>query len=154
MIARSSRPPAVRRVLGLLAVLASAGCFAVNDPVIDDATTQTWQFTAANGNIVTVDCLPGGACDYSSGAWVSNFGGCVVRLNFDVQFSGSSVRLLLFRQGSGTTCSGVQQTANGTGTANASYPSASQASGSSSINYTSPLGPAGGTATWSAARVG
>jgi hypothetical protein len=76
--------------------------------------------------------------------------GCTYALHFDVQFSGSLVRLLNFRVTFDSTCSGIQQTSEGTGNANGTYGSATSANGTGSIIYSSPIGPAGGPFFWEA----
>ena len=134
-----------------LLLLPLASCN-VEDFAVADDDTQTWVFYS-EGGAVTVDCLPGGACTYASGAWVADFNGCQVNMNFDVQFSGSAVRLLLFRKGAGTTCGSVTMSVTGTGTANAAYPRATEAMGTAFASYQTPGGAMTGSGSWSAARI-
>ena len=77
----------------------------------------------------------------------------MTKVDFAVQFSGDQVRLLTFKTTFDSNCSNTSTVGNGTGTANASYPQASAASGTVTLNTTSPIGPGGGTGNWSAMRV-
>ena len=71
-----------------------------------------------------------------------------------MQFSGSSVRLLLFHETLDSDCSNMQlQRADGTGTANAPFPTASTANGEVTLQYQSAIGTSGGTARWQAKRL-
>lgn len=120
-----------------------------------------WNFDGLNaaGAVVTTAraTVRGGASVSPDDAccWTLTLPGCVVRVRFAVQFSGTAVRLQLFRIATGTTCTGVQiAEAFGTGTANATFPSAVQASGTSRLIVSAPrLGQGGGDARWQARRV-
>jgi hypothetical protein len=77
--------------------------------------------------------------------------GCTLVVNFDVQFSGTLVRLLLFRINGETTCAGAQiAQAFGTGTANANYGGATAASGDGVILYNLGGQVVGGDIRWEA----
>ena len=119
---------------------------------------QRWQFDLLFGEQVVAtaaaDCMAGGACSASS--WVvlsrANFG-CDFKLDFSVQFSGTAVRLMLFNKTLDSDCANMILTmATGTGISNANYPTAISAEGEVTITYDSPVGTAGGNATWEARR--
>ena len=123
-------------------------------------TTQVWRFDGLrpDGTIAVsaratiqngASTSPEDAC-----CWRSNFGGCFVDTRFAVQFSGNTVRLLLFRIDSTSTCAGVKiAQAFGTGDANSSFPTATTAEGTSTLIFTTPLGQAGGVGQWAANRI-
>lgn len=143
--------------LGALLTLAVPACKDANG--VDDSETQVWRFDALDdgGGVVTsafADCLPGGACTASSWTLLSQATfGCTHKVDFDVQFSGDQVRLLTFRTTFDSNCSNTSTVGNGTGTANAAYPQADQATGTVTLNTTSPIGPGGGTGNWFAERI-
>ncbi|MEE8278457.1 MAG: hypothetical protein V3R89_07030, partial [Thermoanaerobaculia bacterium] len=60
------------------------------------------------------------------------------KLDFDVQFSGSEVRLLALRKSADSDCSGTSVEGSGSGTADASYPDATRAEGTCQLGYTLP----------------
>ena len=78
--------------------------------------------------------------------------GCTLAFEFDVQFSGSAVRLLLFRVAADSTCSPVQiQQATGTGTANADYGAATNVmNGTGTLRYMLGGNSVGGDFLWEA----
>ena len=126
---------------------------------LDDSATQTWVFNALDntGNVVTLataECLPGGAC--SAKSWTlletATFG-CTHKVDFAVQFSGDQVTLLTFANTFDSNCSNTSTIGNGIGVANAAYPSADSASGTVTLNTTSPIGPSSGTSNWSAVLI-
>jgi hypothetical protein len=78
--------------------------------------------------------------------------GCTHKVNFSVQFSGDQVRLMTFAKTLDSDCSSTSTIGNGTGVADAAYPNATEATGSVTLNTTSPIGPGGGTGNWSARR--
>ena len=124
---------------------------------VDDSATQTWTFSALSGGvpvtIATAECLPGGACTASSWTLLEQASfGCTHRVDFDVQFSGDQVRLLTFTTTFDSNCSSTSTVGTGNGVANAAYPQATQASGTVTLNTTSPIGPSGGTGEWTAIR--
>ncbi len=145
--------------LGLGALLTLGVLACVDTGGVDDSETQVWRFDALDGGGAVVstafaDCLPGGACTASSWTLLSQATfGCTHKVDFDVQFSGDQVRLLTFRTTFDSNCSNTSTVGNGTGVANADYPQADQASGTVTLNTTSPIGPGGGTGNWSARRV-
>lgn len=144
---------------GALFFLAMAGCAGgFGGPGGGGFTSQTWRFDGlrANGTVAVTDTVGmANAVSVRKVRWTSDFGGCVVVFEFDVQFSGSSVRFLNYTiNGAQTTCAGIGiAQATGTGTANGSFGAATQASGSSTTIFTTPLGQAGGTANWRAVRL-
>jgi hypothetical protein len=79
--------------------------------------------------------------------------GCTHKVDFAVQFSGDQVRLMTFAKTFDSDCSNTSTVGNGTGVANAAYPNATQATGTVTLNTTSPIGPGGGTGNWSARLV-
>jgi hypothetical protein len=108
-----------------------------------DASTNTLQAVSLVKMAATASITPG--------RLNIRIPGCVLVLNFDVQFSGSAVRLLLFRIAPESNCNGVQiAQALGTGTANAAYGAATRATGTGTIRFTSPIGPGGGDIRWEA----
>ena len=123
---------------------------------VNDSETQTWAFSALDdsGNpltIATVECLPGGACSASSWTLLETATfGCTHKVDFAVQFSGDQVSLLTFAKTFDSDCSNTSTIGNGTGVANAAYPNATQATGTVTLNTTSPIGPSSGTGNWSA----
>ena len=143
-------------VLGLSSLLVFTLPACKDGVGVNDSGTQTWLFSALDnaGNIVTsatADCLPGGAC--SAGSWTlletATFG-CTHKVDFAVQFSGDQVTLLTFAKTFDSDCSNTSTIGNGTGVANAAYPSADSASGTVTLSTTSPIGPSSGTSGWSA----
>ncbi len=62
-------------------------------------------------------------------------------------------RLMTFAKTFDSDCSNTSTVGNGTGVANAAYPNATQATGTVTLNTTSPIGPGGGTGDWSARLV-
>ena len=106
------------------------------------------------GNAVTMataDCLPGGACSASSWTLLETATfGCTHKVDFAVQFSGDQVSLTTFANTFDSDCSSTSTIGNGTGVANAAYPNATQATGTVTLNTTSPIGPSNGTGDWSA----
>ncbi len=146
-------------ILGLNSLLAFTlpACSDGSGP--DDSETQTWAFSALDnfGNAVTIataECLPGGACSASSWTLLAaaTFG-CTHKVDFAVQFSGDQVRLLTFAKTFDSDCSNTSTVGNGTGVADAAYPNATAATGTVTLNTTSPIGPGGGTGNWSARRI-
>ena len=132
----------------------SVGCNINLEACGGGAAMQTWDVTAQTGGAARVAraTCQGGACTAS--AWNIGIPGCTYRLTFDVQFSGTAVGLLNFRKTTDSTCGGVMLAQSfGTGTSDAPYPTATQAMGTFTLTYTSPLGPAGGTGNWTATRV-
>ena len=117
-------------------------------------TTQRWNFVSGGGTATGLMQNGASTSPDDMCCWQSNFGGCTVNTQFAVQFSGSSVRLLSFRIArTAGTCSGVSiAQSGGTGTANGSFGSATTATGTSTLIFSTPLGQAGGTANWTASR--
>ena len=131
-------------------------CFAFIAGSTSAQNVQEWDISLlVNGQSVSTArmfCLDGGACDAS--AWSIQIPGCIYNLDFSVQFSGASVQLLLFHETLDSTCSNILLSqAEGSGTANAPYPSAQNANGEMTLLYQSPAGTAGGSAQWSASRL-
>ena len=147
---RLNKLPAVTMALAV----ALAGC--TDDTGVNDSETQTWLFSALDdaGNVVTMataDCLPGGACSASSWTLLETATfGCTHKVDFAVQFSGDQVSLTTFANTFDSDCSSTSTIGNGTGVANAAYPNATQATGTVTLNTTSPIGPSNGTGDWSA----
>ena len=143
-------------ILGLSSLLAFTlpACSDGSGP--NDSETQTWVFSALDnsGNVVTAataECLPGGACSASSWTLLETATfGCTHKVDFAVQFSGDQVRLMTFTKTFDSDCSNTSTVGNGTGAANAAYPNATEATGTVTLNTTSPIGPGGGTGNWSA----
>jgi hypothetical protein len=125
---------------------------------VDDNETQVWSFSAftsaGDTTSATADCLPGGACTAKSWTLLEEESfGCSHLVDFGVQFSGDQVSLLTFTKSLSSTCSSTSTVGNGTGTANAAYPSATEASGTVTLSTTSPIGPSSGTVNWVAQRL-
>jgi hypothetical protein len=143
-------------VLGLSALLAFTFPACKDGLGVDDSETQMWRFSALddNGNEVTAataECLPGGACSASSWTLLQTATfGCTHKVDFAVQFSGDQVRLMTFAKTFDSDCSNTSTVGNGTGVADAAYPNATEATGTVTLNTTSPIGPGGGTGNWSA----
>lgn len=143
-------------ILGLSSLLAFTLPACKDGLGVDDSTTQTWVFEAldADNNVVTsatAECLPGGACSASSWTLLETATfGCTHKVDFAVQFSGDLVRLMTFATTFDSDCSNTSTIGNGTGVANAAYPNATQATGTVTLNTTSPIGPGGGTGNWAA----
>ncbi len=143
--------------LTLVLALGLSACTALTG--VNDSDTQTWAFSALDGNglpvtVATVDCLPGGACSASSWTLLDTASfGCTHKVDFAVQFSGDQVSLTTFATTFDSNCSSTSTIGNGTGVANAAYPSATQASGTVTLTTTSPIGPSSGTGGWSAVLV-
>lgn len=140
----------------VLALIAGAAC--QESTATDDDETQVWEVHAlSDGLIVTTaraECLPGGACTAKSWTLLEQATfGCTHKVDFDVQFSASSVRLLNFRKTFDSTCSETSTQGDGTGSADGSYPSATVAAGTVTLSTTSPIGPSSGTGNWEAHRV-
>ena len=143
-------------ILGLSSLLAFTlpACSDGSGP--NDSETQTGVFSALDnsGNVVTAataECLPGGACSASSWTLLETATfGCTHKVDFAVQFSGDQVRLMTFTKTFDSDCSNTSTVGNGTGVANAAYPNATEATGTVTLNTTSPIGPGGGTGNWSA----
>jgi hypothetical protein len=74
-------------------------------------------------------------------------------VDFAVQFSGDLVRLMTFAKTFDSDCSNTSTIGNGTGVANAAYPNANQATGTVTLNTTSPIPVGGGTGNWAAHRI-
>ncbi len=146
-------------ILGLSSLLAFTLPACINGLGPNDSDTQTWVFNALDnaGNVVTsatAECLPGGACSASSWTLLETASfGCTHKVDFAVQFSGDQVRLMTFAKTFDSDCSNTSTVGNGTGVANAAYPNATQATGTVTLNTTSPIGPGGGTGNWSARLV-
>ena len=130
-----------------------------NSHGVDDNTTQVWQFVLLDDqdqlySTATADCLPGGACDAESWTLLQTATfGCTHKVDFAVQFSGDQVMLGTFHTTFDSNCSNTSTVGQGTGVANAAYPAATQASGTVTLNTTSPIGPSGGQTGWTAVRV-
>ncbi len=146
-------------ILGLSSLLALTLPAPIDGIGPNDSETQSWVFSALDnsGNVVTAataECLPGGACSASSWTLLAaaTFG-CTHKVDFAVQFSGDQVRLMTFTKTFDSDCSSTSTVGNGTGVANAAYPNATQATGTVTLNTTSPIGPGGGTGNWSARLV-
>ncbi len=137
--------------------VALAGCDLAT--ALSDSDTQTWAFSALDDagfpiSIATADCLPGGACSASSWTLLDSATfGCTHKVDFAVQFSGDQVSLMTFATTFDSDCSSTSTIGNGTGVANSAYPNATQASGTVTLNTTSPIGPGGGTGDWSAVKI-
>lgn len=150
---------AVSSVIVLAAWLAACGGTtgaAAPTPVqTPSVTNQSWVFASGGGNATGLMRSGASLSPDDMCCWRSNFNGCIVDTRFAVQFSSTSVRLLSFRiNGSTTTCQGVTiAESGGTGTANASFGSATTASGTSTLIFRTPLGQGGGTANWNARRL-
>ena len=142
--------------MGAVLALMLPACSDANG--VDDSETQVWTFSALSGGVpvtvATAECLPGGACTASSWTLLDQASfGCTHKVDFDVQFSGDQVRLLTFTTTFDSNCSNTSTVGTGTGTADAAYPNATQASGTVTLNTTSPIGPSSGTGNWSAIRI-
>ena len=125
----------------------SAAAAAPTDP------EQVWEFRTEHGDVATVVC-PRETCTARSWTVLSRASfGCTLKLDFDVQFSGTEVRLLAFRKTADSDCSRTTVEGGGSGTADARYPDATRAEGTCRLSYTSPMGPAGGTGRWTARRL-
>ena len=103
---------------------------------------QNWEISLLDqaGQVTStapMHCIQGGACD--AGPWTilrpDQFG-CLYELDFSVQFSQSSVRMLLFQRAMSSTCSNIMMTlGTGTGYADAPYPTANNASGEITLGF-------------------
>jgi len=151
--------PTTKFILSSLAFVLVAGCSGLTSAAQPNAN-QTWEFSLLDGTggIVatsTGSCLQGGACGPFDWTVLNTQSfGCTLVYRFQVQFSGDQVRVLQGQLGPGTTCSGMSMGQNfGTGQANAAYPAATQASGTVTITWSSPIGPGGGPGSWQARKV-
>ena len=103
---------------------------------------QNWEISLLDpqGQVTStapMQCLTGGAC--TAGPWTllrpDQFG-CLYELDFAVQFSQSSVRLMLFQRAPSSTCSNIMMMlGTGTGYADAAYPAANNASGEIKLGF-------------------
>lgn len=104
--------------------------------------SQTWEISLLNPegqatSTAPMQCITGGAC--TAGPWTllrpADFG-CLYELDFAVQFSQSSVRLMLFQRAPSSTCSNIMMLmGTGTGYADAAYPLADNASGEITLGF-------------------
>ncbi|MBN4075352.1 MAG: hypothetical protein COA71_08030 [SAR86 cluster bacterium] len=121
---------------------------------------QVWEISILDQNqqvqaTASMQCLAGGACDASSWTLLTtaNFG-CEYNLDFSVQFSGDLVRLLLFQETLDTNCANMRLlVGTGSGTADAPYPRANNASGEVTLGFEGGGMNSTGTARWEAKRL-
>jgi len=94
------------------------------------------------------------ACDAKSWTVLSQETGCLYQLDFSVQFSGSSVRLMLFHESFASNCANMRLlVATGTGFTDKAYPDATRASGEVTLGFEAGGINSSGTTRWQARRV-
>lgn len=121
---------------------------------------QRWEILLLDQNqqvhaTASMQCIAGGACDASAWTILTEAQmGCLYQLDFSVQFSGSSVRLLLFHESLDSNCSNMRLlVATGSGTADAAYPDANNASGEVTLGFEAGGQNSTGTTNWRARRL-
>jgi hypothetical protein len=117
-------------------------------------TSQEWVLVNQMGDTATVT-VPAGTygstfteTSGSSGWYVYIPGMSAIRITVGGDISGANWTFVGMTGGGGN----VNVIGNGTGTADANFPSSSAVSGTVTINTQSPLGSTSGTGTWSGAR--